>query len=178
MAERTTIARPYADAAFEYARDANAMPQWAEMLRLLEGIVVDPRMSEALGSPKLTGDEKASLLLSIAGDRMSGEMRNFVSILVEADRVSLVPEIRQLFDALRDEAEGVAKATIESPIELTPEQVGGITAALERRFGKRIQATLSLNPALIGGARITVGDTVIDGSVQARLDAMTHALHA
>jgi F-type H+-transporting ATPase subunit delta len=178
MAERTTIARPYADAAFEFARDANAMPQWAEMLRLLESVVVDPRMSEALRSPKLSGEEKASLLLSIAGDGLSDGMRNFVHILVEADRIALVPEIRQLFDAMRDEAEGVAKAKIESPIELSGEQVAGLTAALERRFGKRIEAKVTLNPALIGGARITVGDTVIDGSVQARLDTMAHALRA
>jgi F-type H+-transporting ATPase subunit delta len=105
-------------------------------------------------------------------------MRNFVHILVEADRIALVPEIRQLFDAMRDEAEGVARAKIESPIELSGEQVAGLTAALERRFGKRIEAQVALNPALIGGARITVGDTVIDGSVQARLDTMAHALRA
>ncbi len=178
MAERTTIARPYADAAFEYARDANAMPEWGEMLRLVEGIVVDPRMSEALASPKLSGEEKASLLLSIAGDRLTTQMRNFVAILVEADRIALMPEIRVLFEALRDEAEGVAKATIETPIALSAEQTAGLTEALARRFGKRIETTVKLNPALIGGARISVGDTVIDCSVQAKLDAMSHTLRA
>jgi len=178
MAERLTIARPYADAAFEYARDADALAPWSEMLRLLEGIVVDPRVGDALGSPKLAGDEKSSLLLAVAGDRMSNEMRNFVRILVDADRIALVPEVRQLFDAMRDEAEGVAKATIESPLPLSPEQLGALTTALQKRFGKRIEATVTHNPALIGGARITVGDTVIDGSVQARLDAMAQALRA
>jgi len=178
MAERLTIARPYADAAFEYARDANGLPQWSDMLRLLESVVGDPRVAEALGSPKLSGEEKTALLLSVAGDGMSSEMRNFVHILVDADRIALVPEVRQLFDAMRDEAEGVAKATIESPVPLSAEQLGALTAALERRFGKRIEAQVALNPALIGGARITVGDTVIDGSVQARLDTMAHALRA
>jgi F-type H+-transporting ATPase subunit delta len=176
MAERTTIARPYADAAFDYARESNAMPQWSEMLRFLEGLVLDARVSDALGSPKLSGAEKTSLLLSIAGERLSVEMRNFVTILVEADRITLVPEIRALFDQMRDEAEGVAKATIETPIDLSSEQVEGLTAALARRFGKRIEATVRKNPALIAGARITIGDTVIDGSVQAKLDAMAHAL--
>ena len=178
MAERTTIARPYAEAAFDYARGANAMPEWAQMLRFVEGLVLDARMSEALGSPRLNGEEKAALLLSIAGERLTPEMRNFVTVLVEADRVTLLPEIRQLFDALKDEAEGIAKATIETPIELSADQLAGLTAALERRFGKRVEATVTLNPSLIGGVRITVGDTVIDGSVQAKLDTMAHALRA
>jgi F-type H+-transporting ATPase subunit delta len=176
MAERTTIARPYADAAFEHARDARALPQWSEMLRFTEALVADARVADALGSPKLTGEAKASLLISLAGERLSPAMRNFLHILVDADRIMLIPEIRTLFDKLRDEAEGVAKATIESAIALSDEQARTLTAALEQRFGKRIEATVRLNPALIGGARITVGDTVIDGSVQAKLDAMAQAL--
>ena len=178
MAERTTIARPYADAAFEYARDANALAQWSEMLRLVTGVVADPRVADALGSPKLGGEEKASLLLSIAGESLTHEMRNYIRILVEADRVSLLPEIRTLYEALRDEAEGVAKATIETALPLTDEQTEGLKAALERRFGKKIQATVRINPDLIGGARISVGDTVIDGSVQAKLQVMSTRLHA
>ncbi len=178
MAERATIARPYADAAFEFARDANALPQWGEMLRFLESVAADPRMAEALRSPKLSGDQKSSLLLSVAGDRLGNGMRNFVHILVDADRVTLLPEIRALFEALRDDAEGVAKATIESAMALSPEQTARFTTALEKRFGKRIEATVRVDPALIGGARITVGDTVIDGSVQAKLDAMAQALRA
>jgi len=178
MAERTTIARPYADAAFEYARDASALAQWSEMLRLVEGVTTDPRVAEVLGSPKLGGEEKASLLLSIAGERLTHEMRNYIRILIEADRIGLLPEIRTLFEALRDEAEGVAKATIESALPLTDEQTAALKVALERRFGRKIEATVRINPELIGGARISVGDTVIDGSVQAKLQAMSTRLHA
>lgn len=178
MAERTTIARPYAEAAFEYARDHDALPQWAEMLRFTEALVGDARVADALGSPKLSGDEKSALLLSLSGERLSREMRNYLHILIDADRIGLVPEVRALFDALRDEAEGVAKATIESAVALTDEQTNALTRALEQRFRKKIEATVRLNPALIGGARITVGDTVIDGSVQAKLDAMAQALRA
>lgn len=178
MAERTTIARPYADAAFEYARDANALPQWGEMLRFVERMDADPGMADALASPKLSGEEKASLFLSIAGDRLTPGMRNYIHILIEADRIALLPEIRALFDKLRDEAEGVAKATIESAMTLSEEQATALTVALERRYGKKVEATLRVNPGLIGGARITMGDTVIDGSVQAKLEAMTQALRA
>jgi F-type H+-transporting ATPase subunit delta len=178
MAERATIARPYADAAFEFARDANALPQWGGMLRFVESLATDPQMAEVLGSPRLSSEAKASLLLSVAGERIDAGMRNFVHILVDADRVTLLPEIRALFEALRDDAEGVAKATIESALALSPEQTASLAAALEKRFGKRIEATVRVDPALIGGARITVGDTVIDGSVQGKLDAMAQALRA
>jgi F-type H+-transporting ATPase subunit delta len=176
MAERTTVARPYADAAFRIAREQNALSRWSEMVKLAEAIATDPQMAEALANPKLDTGDKTSLLLSIAGDRFSDDMRNFVRVLIEADRIELLPEIRTLFEALRNDAEGVARATIETALPLTDAQLEQITAALAKRFGKRIEASTSINPALIGGARIAVGDTVIDGSVREKLEAMRHAL--
>lgn len=178
MAERTTIARPYADAAFETARDAGALGAWSEALKLAEAIATDPRMAEALASPKLDAEAKASLFLSVAGERFVAPMKNFARILVEAGRVVLLPEIRALFEARRNEAEGVAKARIETAQPLTDAQLAEITAALGKRFGKRIEATVQLNASLIGGARIAVGDTVIDGSVRSKLAAMAQALTA
>src|SRR5688572_9369182 len=97
MAERTTIARPYADAAFQIARDENALAPWSEMMKLARGVGEDPQMADALTSPRLDATEKASLFLSIAGDRFSPPMRNFVRILIEADRIDLLPEIAALF---------------------------------------------------------------------------------
>jgi F-type H+-transporting ATPase subunit delta len=176
MAERTTVARPYADAAFRIAREQNALARWSEMIRLAEAIATDPQMADALASPKLDAGDKASLFLSIAGDRFTEDMRNFVRVLIDADRIELLPEIRTLFEALRNDAEGVAQATIETALPLSDTQLEQITAALAKRFGKRIEASTSINPALIGGARIAVGDTVIDGSVREKLEAMCHAL--
>jgi F-type H+-transporting ATPase subunit delta len=176
MAERTTIARPYADAAFQIARDENALARWSEMLRLARAIGEDPQMRDALTSPKLDAAEKTALFLTIAGDRFSEPMRNFVRVLIDAHRIELLPEAAELFESLRNEAEGVAKATIETALPLTDAQFADITAALAKRFGKRIDATASINPALIGGARIAVGDAVIDGSVRGKLDQMKHSL--
>jgi F-type H+-transporting ATPase subunit delta len=176
MAERTTIARPYADAAFQIARDENALARWSEMMKLARAVGEDPQMADALTSPRLDGSEKASLFLGVAGDRFSAPMRNFVRILIEADRVELLPEIAALFETMRNEAEGVAQATIESALPMSETQVADITAALAKRFGKRIEASTSINPALIGGARIAVGDTVIDGSVREKLEQMKHSL--
>jgi len=172
MAELTTVARPYAEAAFELAREQNALPVWSEMLRFAMTIVADERVTAALENPRLSAGDKEALLLSIAGDRVTGDGRNFLRVLIEADRIALLPQIRALFDQLKDDAENVAKAQIESALPLSPEQAAELTAALEKRFGKKIEATVSVNATLIGGARVTVGDAVIDGSVQAKLEAM------
>lgn len=178
MAELSTIARPYAEAAFEIARQESALGAWSQMLRFGATIVADERVAAALDNPRLDAGAKESLLLSIAGDRFDAQARNFIRVLVDADRVAMLPQIAAQFDALKDAAEATAKATIESAFELTDAQVAGLKAALEKRFGKRIETSVSVNPALIGGARVTVGDAVIDGSVQARLDAMSTQLRA
>jgi len=178
MTELTTIARPYAEAAFSIARDQNALPVWSQMLKLASSVVGDARVADALDNPKLDAAAKESLLLSICGDGLNAEGRNFVRLLVEADRIALMPAIASLFQALKDEADGVAKATIESAFELSPEDLADLTIALERRFKRKVEATVVVNPELIGGARITVGDNVIDGTVQERLRAMTVQLRA
>jgi F-type H+-transporting ATPase subunit delta len=178
MAELTTIARPYAEAAFRLAREKNALSAWSQMLRLIGGVVADPQMAGALDNPKLTAGDKESLVLSVCGDKLDSLGRNFVRVLVESDRVALLPQIAALFEDLKNDAEGVAQATIASAFALSDAQVAELKAALEKRFGKRIEATVSVDPALIGGARVTVGDTVIDGSVQAQLEAMANQLRA
>jgi F-type H+-transporting ATPase subunit delta len=178
MAELATVARPYAEAAFELARDQNALPVWSQMLRFASTIVADPRVSAALDNPKLSAGDKESLLLSIAGDRVSGDGRNFLRVLIESDRVKLLPEIQSMFDDLKDSAESVAKATIETAFPLSDAQLAELKTALERRFNKKIEATVIENRALIGGARVSVGDEVIDGSVQAKLAAMSTQLRA
>jgi F-type H+-transporting ATPase subunit delta len=178
MAELVTIARPYAEAAFEIARDQNALPAWSEMLRLGATIIADERVAAALDNPRLSAGDKESLVLSIAGDRLNADARSFVRVLIEGDRIALLPQIQALFDSLKDRAENVAKATIETAFPLSDSQVAELTSALERRFGKKIEATVIENRALIGGARVTVGDSVIDGSVQAKLQAMSSQLRA
>jgi F-type H+-transporting ATPase subunit delta len=178
MAELTTIARPYAEAAFRIARDANALPVWSEMLRFLSEIATNPQVGSALDNPKLTAADKAALLLSIGGERLDATGRNFVRVLVDADRIAVLPQIRALFEALKDDVDGVAKARIDSAFPLTDAQTAELKAALEKRFGRKIEATVNVDPALGGGARITVGDTVIDGTIEAQLAAMATQLRA
>ena len=178
MAELTTIARPYAEAAFQLARDQNALPVWSQMLKLASGVVGDARVRDALDNPKLDAKAKESLLLSICGEGLNAEGRNFVRLLVEADRIALMPTIASLFETLKDDADGVAKATIETAFELSPGDLADLTTALERRFKRKVEAQVVVNPELIGGARISVGDNVIDGTVQERLRAMAAQLRA
>ena len=178
MAELATVARPYAEAAFELARDRQALPVWSEMLRFAATIVGDERVARALDNPRLDSAAKESLLLSIGGDRFNDEGRNFVRVLVEGERVGMLPQIAAMFETLKNEAEATANATIESAFELTDAQVAELKSALEKRFGKKIETTVTVNPGLIGGARVTVGDAVLDGSVQAKLAAMHAQLRA
>jgi F-type H+-transporting ATPase subunit delta len=176
MAESTTIARPYAEAAFALARTADALPVWSSMLRYASGVVSDPAMATALDNPKFTAADKEALILSVCGDKLDAVGRRFVQVLVEAERVAVLPQIAALFDELKNDAEGVASARIDSAFPLTDAQFAELKGALEKHFGKKIEATVNVDPELVGGARITVGDTVIDASVRAQLQSMANQL--
>ena len=176
MAELATIARPYAEAVFKLASEQNALPVWGEMLRFAANIMRDPQMQSAIDNPKLGTPEKESLFLSVMGDKLNPTGRNFIQLLVETDRIAVLPQIETMFAQLRDMAEGVAKAKIVSAIELTDAQVSELKAVLEKRFGKKIETTVSVDPSLIGGARIVVGDQVVDGSIAGKLQAMATQL--
>lgn len=178
MAELTTIARPYAEAAFAIARETNALTAWSQMLRLASAVVADPKVALALDNPKLDTPAKESLLLSLCGDQLNGEGRNFVRVLVEGDRIALLPAIQAQFEALKDNADGVAKAMIETAFPMADSDLAALTAALAKRFGRKIEATVVVKPELIGGARVTVGDNVIDATVQEQLRAMAVQLRA
>jgi F-type H+-transporting ATPase subunit delta len=178
MAELTTIARPYAEAAFALGREGNTLPVWSQMLRLTSAVVADPRVAEALDNPALDAGAKESLLLSICGDTLNADGRGFVRVLIEGERIAVLPQIQAMFETLKDSADGVAKATIETAFPFQGNELAELTSALEKRFGRKIEATVAVKPELIGGARVTVGDTVIDASVQEQLRAMAAQLRA
>jgi F-type H+-transporting ATPase subunit delta len=176
MAEPITVARPYAEAAYALAREGNALPVWAEMLRVATAVGSDSQVRAALDNPKLAAAEKEALFLSICGDKLDPAGRSFIRVLIEADRIGLLPEIRTLFDALKDEADGVARAQIISAFPLDDAQLAALRKGLERRFGKKVEATVSVDRALIGGVAIRIGDQVIDASVRGKLAQMSSAL--
>jgi F-type H+-transporting ATPase subunit delta len=176
MAELVTIARPYAEAAFKFAREHNDPARWSDMLALLESVVRDEQVANRIGDPNIDDHALESLLLGILGNRLDGQGRNFVQVLIQNNRLELVSHIRALYEELRRDFEGVVEARIISALPIGDAQVRTLLAALEKKYGRKVNAQVEVDPALIGGARIVVGDKVIDATVRGRLDAMAAAL--
>jgi F-type H+-transporting ATPase subunit delta len=180
MAENVTLARPYAEAAYQLAKSGNALTAWSDVLSRLSAIAARPEMEECLGNPRLSSTQLAQLCLDVAADNkssgLSADQQNFVRVLAENDRLIVLPEIAELFKELKHDHEGVKDAEISSAFALDDATLKTIVADLERKFECRIQATVKVDAELIGGVRIAVGDEVIDASVRGKLAAMTVAL--
>jgi F-type H+-transporting ATPase subunit delta len=176
MAENVTIARPYADAAFELAKGSDALGPWSEALAKLAAIVADPEMQECIGDPKLTDDQLHGLIVGVAGEGLDQDQQNFVRLLVENERLKVLPEIRDLFVRRKNDHEGVKEAVITSAFPIDDALLATMKSDLEARFKVRLNVKVSLNPELIGGVRIAVGDDVIDTSVRGKLANMAAAL--
>ena len=175
MAENVTIARPYADAAFELARGAGALGPWSEALDRFAVVAADPSMKACFTDPNLSADQLNKLMLDVGGD-LTAEQQNFVRVLVENERLQVLPEIRDLFVALKNEHEGVKEANITSAFPMDDVTLKALVADLETRFKAKLNVTVSVDPELIGGVKIAVGDEVIDASVRGKLANMAAAL--
>ena len=176
MAETVTIARPYAEAAFRLAREQGALDRWSQMLHLLEIVVQDERIACCIGDPNLTSRQLESLVLGVCGEQVDGAGRNFVQVLVDNDRLGAAPAIRALFEGLKREHEGILEAQITSAFALDDEQQSRLVRRLESKYQRKVSAQVSVDPQLIGGVKIVVGDTVFDATVRSKLDAMSAAL--
>ena len=176
MAEIVTVARPYAEAAFKLAREKNLLAQWSGMLRLLETVVRDENVGRCIGDPNVSREQLESLILGVCGDRLDGAARNFVQVLVLNNRLALLPEIAAVYEQLKREHEGTLEAEIHSAFAVDDAQVGAIVGKLESKYGRKVRAQVVVDPQLIGGVKIVIGDKVVDGTVRARLDAMSAAL--
>ena len=175
MAENLTLARPYADAAFSLAKAGNALGQWSEALDRMAAVVVDPQMQQCIGNPRLTASQILAFFTDVVGNLMT-EQKNFVQVLVDNERLGVLPEIRDFFVELKNGFEGVKDAEIESAFPIDNATLAQLTADLETRYRCKIKSTVSVNPDLIGGVRIAIGDQVIDASVRGKLAAMATAL--
>jgi F-type H+-transporting ATPase subunit delta len=178
MADKTTIARPYAKAAFEEAKAGKHLGPWSEALGTASVVVQDPRVQRLLGNPAVTNAELAKLVIDLAGPQLDEQGRNFVQTLAENRRLAYLPEISTLFDELKDEAEGVIDVTVTSAAPLENGQREALSAALQRRLKRQIRLQCETDPTLIGGAVLRAGDLVIDGSVRSRLDRIAYELTA
>ena len=176
MAEVATIARPYAEGLFRAALEANALGPVSESLALAAAIEKDEAMRSALLNPKVNAQQKKELFEAAAGGRLDEITRRTLAILVDRHREVLVGSIAEQFEELKHEHEKVLRARITSAQPLSDDQRADIVAALERRYGKKVEADLDVDPQLLGGARVQIGDQVIHASVRDALAQMAAAL--
>ena len=178
MAEPSTVARPYAEAAFRLADGAGALGKWSEMLGALAQVAEDARVRAAIADPNLGDAQAAGVFIGILSGKLNAEAENFLRVLAENGRLELLPEIRAQFEALKNEREGVLEADVQSAFELTDAQLADLVQRLEKKTGRKVRARLEVNKDLIAGVRIALGDQVIDGSARAQLGALETALKA
>ena len=176
MAEIATVARPYAEAVFKSALERNRLGAVSEGLGLMAAMARDERMHDVLGNPRVSAEQKKQLLLAVGGDRLDELLRNLVGVLVDDHRDILIGDIAAQFDELKNEHERVVRARITSAQPLDDRQRSDIISALERRYGKKVEAEIDVDPQLLGGARVQVGDQVIHASVRDALAQMAAAL--
>ena len=173
MQEKTTIARPYAQAAFNQASEENNLQQWSGLLQLLGQVVSDPVMVSVIKNPKLERKKLADILFDICTDHLSDTGRNFITLLTEAGRLLVAPEIHTLFEKLRAEAEGIVDVNVVSAYPLSEDQEEKIKQVMARRLGKDVNISSDTNDALIGGVVIRAGDSVINASIKGRLEQLS-----
>jgi F-type H+-transporting ATPase subunit delta len=176
MAENVTLARPYAEAVFALARDADALNPWDQLLQSLATVAADPSVRACLSNPHLSPAQLTQLLAESSGYVLNPQQQSFVSLLVENDRATLLPEIYTLFKLHKNVHEGVRDAQVSSAFPLDADAQARLTGDLETRFGTRLNVSVAIDPELIGGVRIAVGDAVIDASVRGKLATMAAAL--
>lgn len=176
MSERKTLARPYADATFHLAQEQGDLKTWSELLQTLSAVSVDADMTQLATNPNVTHEQVAEVFLGVVGE-VSDQGQSFLRLLLENDRLSLLPEIAELFEVQKAEAEGRIEAEVISAYELDTRQVKAIAAGLKGKLGRDVDITTQINPELVGGIVIRAGDIVIDGSVEGRLAALSSQLN-
>lgn len=176
MAENSTLARPYAQAVFGLAKDANDYAGWGNALVALAEAVNTAPVQSILGNPKVGKSALVDILTQATGTAANDKLANLVSLLAENDRLDVVPEIAGLYAQYRADAESIVDATVTSAYEVTAAQQDAIKSALKARLGRDVALTCDVDQSLIGGAVIRAGDLVIDGSVTSKLNKLNLAL--
>jgi F-type H+-transporting ATPase subunit delta len=176
MAEPITLARPYAEAVFRLADGAGKLSQWSDVLSNLAKVAADPAVDAAMGDPNLPAPKLAGLFIRILEGQLHREAENLVRVLAENRRLELLPQIAEQYEMLKNEREGIVEAEVVSAFPMESGQLSQLVARLEQRTGKRVRPQVSVDPDLIAGVRVVIGDKVIDASVRAQLAALEAAL--
>jgi F-type H+-transporting ATPase subunit delta len=176
MARRDTAARRYAEAAFEVAMRDGMLEQWRSELDVAAAIVGDQRVLDVLANPAVPGERRSAALTDLLGTRVARPVLNLVQLMLRRGRIEQMPRVAAEFRRLDDERQGITHAIATSATALTPDEVTALTARLEESTGGRISLDTEVDPSLLGGLVVRVGDRLIDGSVRGRLERLRNQL--
>ena len=178
MAELTTLARPYAKAAFEYAKNANALAVWAEQLSVAAAVSKSETVAKMLASPKLTAAQKGESFVTVCGDALNAQGQNFIRNLAANKRLGLLSAISELFEDFKAQLEQSVEVDVTSAFELSEQTLNKLATALKTKLGREVSVIGSVDQSILGGVVIRAGDTVIDDSVKGRLAKLAEAMNA
>jgi F-type H+-transporting ATPase subunit delta len=176
MAEKSTVARPYALAAFELAREKDELAKWSEMLQFAALVASDDTMQQYIGNPHVSRDMLDKLFLGICAEHLSDMGANFIKVLIENRRLDVLPEIAVLYEQHRAEAERTIEAEVISAFPLSEAQQNLLADKLKQRLGRSVNLVAKVDNNLLGGAIVRAGDLVIDGSVNGQIDKLAQSL--
>jgi F-type H+-transporting ATPase subunit delta len=176
MAETITIARPYAQAIFSLAQEQSDLKGWSEMLQFVAAVAADPQMVAVIDSPSYDNSQIADLFIEVCDKKLNDAGKNMIRALAENDRLTLLPEVAELYEVERATVEGTIVAEVTSATALNETQEKEIAEALSKRLGREVSLECKVDEALLGGAIIRAGDVVIDGSVVGKLEKLATAL--
>ncbi|MYD46595.1 MAG: F0F1 ATP synthase subunit delta [Gammaproteobacteria bacterium] len=176
MVEAATLARPYALAAFDIARESDRFDHWSCALEQLAQVTCTAEISEYVSSPVHTAVAKATTVIDLLEDDLTESTKRFVRVLAENQRLDLIPEIRATFEELLAEERKTLAVEVTTAVELTPEEIKAFDDALTRKYQREINLTINVDPEIVGGALIRAGDTVLDGTVRGKLEKLQTSL--
>ena len=176
MAEISTIARPYAVAAYKLGKETSSLAKWSEMLGFAAAVANDAQMQAYIQDPKVVASDLQNAFLKVCGDKLNEQGQNLIKVLVEYNRMFILPAIVGAFEALKAQDEGTLDAQIIAASKPSDAEIKDLLKRLEAKFGKKIEANVMIDAELIGGFKIIVGDTVIDSSVKGQLQNLAYTL--
>jgi F-type H+-transporting ATPase subunit delta len=178
MAELSTIARPYAKAAFECARDKADLAGWSAQLATVALVTQDATIASVLGSPSYTAEQMAETVIDVCGDALQDDGRSFVKVLASNKRLPLLPEIQTLFELYKANQEKTVDVEVVSAYQLGAETEQTLADVLSKKLEREVKVDSTIDQSLLGGVLIRAGDLVIDGSVRGRLNKLAEAMNS
>jgi len=177
MSELTTVARPYAKAAFDFALEQGALDKWADMLEFAAVVAKDETMASFLSSSS-TVEKTSEVFIGVCGDELDDSAENFIKVLAENERLPALPAVSELYRTFRADYEKEVVVDVKSAVKLLKAQQTALSKALEKRLQRKIKLNCSVDKSILGGLVIEAGDTVIDGTLRGKLDRLAYALQS